>query len=74
MVRLNANGKHIERPPNVMELAIKWEAKTPPSSAGKVARKKPTAAPPPAEKTLHWLYESSEVPIDIFSNWNTLFA
>ena len=59
VVRLTPESQPIERRPNVMELAIKWEAKTPPSSAGKAVRAKPP--PPPVEKTLHWLYENPAI-------------
>lgn len=48
----------VERTPNVMELAIKWDVRSPPASAG--TRKKTealSAARRPVEKTLDWLYD-----------------
>lgn len=48
----------VERKPNVMELAIKWDVRSPPTSAG--TRKKMealSATRRPVEKTLEWLYE-----------------
>ena len=59
VLRLRNEGEPaVERAPNVMELAIKWDVRSPPASAG--TRKKMealSAARRPVEKTLDWLYE-----------------
>ena len=48
-----------QRRPNVMELAIKWDVSSPPSSAGTSRKKavKPAMGGRPVEKTLEWLYD-----------------
>lgn len=59
VVRLIPEGESvIERRPNVMELAIKWDVTSPPSSAGGTRRTKLAALnTKPVEKTLEWLYD-----------------
>lgn len=53
----------LERRPNVMELAIKWDVSSPPPSAGTSRKKiaKPAMGARQAEKTLEWLYDP---PVD----------
>ena len=56
VMRLIPHDLTSERPANVMELAIKWEAKTPPSSPRSNADRVRSRPVKPAEKTLQWLY------------------
>lgn len=64
VVRLLPEGESvIERRPNVMELAIKWDVSSPPSSAGTrmMKAKLAAASAKPVEKTLEWLYDAPVV-------------
>ena len=62
VVRLLPEGESvIERRPNVMELAIKWDVSSPPSSAGTRKKKALLTATKPVEKTLDWLYDQPPV-------------
>lgn len=59
VVRLIPEGESvIERRPNVMELAIKWDVSSPPSSAGTRSKKANLVNTKPVEKTLDWLYDA----------------
>ena len=61
VLRLQPEGVEtgLERRPNVMELAIKWDVDSPPPSAGSTRKKaaKPAMGGRPVEKTLEWLYD-----------------
>ncbi|XP_059350120.1 uncharacterized protein LOC130686696 [Daphnia carinata] len=59
VVRLLPEGESvIERRPNVMELAIKWDVTSPPSSARTRNINLAAANTKPVEKTLEWLYDA----------------
>ena len=62
VVRLVQEVEANPRPPNVMDLAIKWDATTPPSSAGRNEKPIRTIARKPVEKTLEWLYDKDPAP------------
>ena len=83
---MSSSSSLAQKQPNVMELAIKWEAKTPPSSASALRHNK-GLHPPPVEKTLAWLFENearadprrtttstSERPVVVKSGGDTLMA
>ena len=59
VIRLIPEAEASPRRPNVMDLAIKWDATTPPSSAGRNKKPVRTIARKPVEKTLEWLYDQN---------------
>ena len=59
MILLIPESETVFRQPNVMDLAIKWDAITPPSSAaGRNKKLLRNIVRKPAEKTLDWLYDT----------------
>lgn len=58
VIRLLPEAEVNPRRPNVMDLAIKWDATTPPSSAGRNKKPVRTITRKPVEKTLDWLYDN----------------